>query len=175
MKNFKDAYADEIFYGLQGPVSNVVGAMGKAMWTFAQIKEITWYQWGYAGITGAIHWLEHICGDYIDEFKDTLAQIGRPLIYPAIPAFTGEIRSLPEAFDYCIGEIDRVNKALSDFIEAADTERYEPLARKAENIQMRNFAPRAWLTQAAVMSYEPNSASSVDSWLKNTLDAPQKG
>ena len=54
-------------------------------------------------------------------------------------------------------------------------EALEPLARRAENIQMENFAPRAWLTQALTMSEQGGSASSLDSWLKDTLDAAQKG
>ena len=174
MTNYKNAYADRRYEALEQPMRSVMSRMGKAMWHFAQLKEITWYQWGYAGITGAIHHLEHVYGGYIDSFKALLAQMGLPLAYPAIPEMEESFGSLTAIFYHCIGLIDEVNDALSAFVEAADREALEPLARRAENIQMENFAPRAWLTQALTMSEQGGSASSLDSWLNDTLDAPQK-
>lgn len=175
MKTYTNAYSDPHCTALEEPMRNVMSRMGKAMWHFAQLKEITWYQWGYAGITGAIHYLEHVYGGYIDSFKELLAQMGLPLAYPGIPELREPFDSLAGIFARCIGLIDEVNDALSAFVEAADREALEPLARRAENIQMENFAPRAWLTQALTMSEQGGSASSLDSWLKDTLDAAQKG
>lgn len=174
MKDFKSLFSGK--YGeLYEPMRKAMSAMGKAMWHFAQIKEITWAQWGFEGITRAIHYLEHQQPEYIDSFKGLMAMLGLPLIYPPIPDMPREFNSLSEVLEACIGLVDEVNEALSQFIEAADLSGYEPLARQAENIQMQNFAPRAWLTQALTMSLNPNSESSVDSWLRGTLAPPMQG
>lgn len=169
MRDFSKAYAGT-YSALYPSVENSMREMGKAMWHFAQIKEIVWYQWGYANITKAIHGLEHVYGEYIDSFKEVLAQLGLPLVYPAIPEFSKDIPDLETAFSVCIDLIDYVNEALSEFIEVSDRGRLEPLARRAENIQMENFAPRSWLIQATVMAANGNSASSIDSWMEELLE-----
>lgn len=175
MREYNKAYIKSKYPGLRDPSRYVVAEMGKAMWHFAQLKEVTWYQWGYAGITRAIHYLEHSYGAYIDGFKDLLAQLGLPIEYPSIEELDVTPQGLSETFDMCISLIDGVNNALSVFIEKCDRDRLEPLARKAENIQMENFAPRAWLEQAKAMAETGDwSAPSIDSWMARTLDAPQK-
>lgn len=174
MKDFNRAYSDERFAPLYEPTRRVMAVMGKAMWHFAALKEITWYQWGFAGITGAVHYLEHLYPEYIDGFKDVLAQTGRPIPYPAIPEMTESFTDLPGLLFHCLTLIDEVNAALSDFIEATDTSDFEPLARQAESIQIENYKNRAWLEQAITMSHENGSVPTVDSWLKSTLGAPQK-
>lgn len=172
MKDYYGAYKNELYSPLYEPMRGVMRGMGKAMWHFAQLKEMTWYQWGYAGITGFIHHLEHVYPEYIDRFKGLMAQLGLPISYPPIEEFRGAGKDLEDIFRTCIGLIDEVNMALSRFVEAADNLYFEPLARQAENIQMANFEARAILTQALTMSEQGNSASSLDSWLKGTLDAP---
>lgn len=175
MREFNTAYnADSRLTPLYTPMRNAMGAMGKAMWHFAQLKEITWYCWGFAGITNAVHWLEHQYGEYIDSFKELLAQVGAPLRYPPIPEFLQNPQSLKEVFGACVFLLDDVDDALSEFIEAADTNGFEPLARQAETIQINSFKPRAWLLQAITMAEEGNSAATIDGWLKNTLEAPQQ-
>lgn len=175
MRNYYSAYQDNGFSRLYEPMRRVMEELGTAMWHFAQIKEMTWYSWGLQGITGSLHWLEHVYPDYIDKFKGLLAELGLPLVYPPIKQFTGAVDTIPQAFRESISIIDRVNDALSEFVEAADSEAWEPLAREAETIQMENFRPRAWLTQALTMSEQGASAASLDSWMMKTLKAPQKG
>ena len=174
MRDYYRAYDGERNSPLYEPMRDVVAEMGKAMWSFAQIKEMTWYGWGYAGITAAIHYLEHTMPEYIDQFKGLMAQLGLPIAYPPIPELKAQYGDLKQVFDACMEIIDSVNEALSRFIEVADTSRFEPLARKAENIQMLNYEPRAWLTHARAMAENDVSASSIDSWLAHTLEAPQK-
>ena len=174
MRDYYSAYKEDRFSGLYEPMRGAMSAMGKAMWHFAQLKEMTWYQWGYAGITGFLHHMEHVYPDYIDEFKGLLAQLGLPIAYPPIAEFRDSQLDLDAIFETAIRLVDEVNEALSRFVEEADTAGFEPLARKAENIQMMNFEPRAILTQALTMAEQGNSPSSLDSWLKETLDAPQK-
>lgn len=173
MKDFNMAYKTAVCAHLEEPAKKVVGAMGRAMWHFAQIKEITWYCWGFEGITNAIHYLEHIYGDFIDDFKALMAQMGLPLTYPTIPAYSAKTENLTAVFMNCIELIDEVNAAVSNFIEAADTSYSEPLARQAESIQVANFKNRAWLTQALTMSEQGGSIPTIDAWLKNTMVAPQ--
>lgn len=108
MKTYTNAYSDPRCTALEEPMRDVMSRMGKAMWHFAQLKEITWYQWGYAGITGAIHYLEHVYGGYIDSFKELLAQMGLPLAYPGIPELREPFDSLAGIFARCIGLIDEV-------------------------------------------------------------------
>lgn len=174
MKKYNAAYGDSRYAPLYTPMRAVVEAMGTAMWHFAQIKEITWYGWGYEGITEGIHRLEHVYGEYIDDFKKLLAQVGMPLSYPEILEFRKNPQNLEEIFDLCMGLIDRVNDALSEFVETADCCGLEPLARQAENIQMENFRPRAWLCQARTMAENGSSAASIDSWVRRTLNEAQQ-
>ncbi|PWM20098.1 MAG: hypothetical protein DBX49_01210 [Clostridia bacterium] len=174
MRDYYGAYQEERYSSLYAPMRGVMSAMGKAMWHFAQLKEMTWYQWGYAGITGFIHHMEHVYPEYIDQFKGLMAQLGLPIAYPPIEEFRETEAELGQIFRMSIRLVDEVNMALSRFIEAADSSDYEPLARQAETIQMANFAPRAILTQALAMSEQGNSAASLDAWLKGTLDAPQQ-
>lgn len=174
MRDYYGAYQADGASALYEPMRGVMSAMGKAMWHFAQLKEMTWYQWGYAGITGFLHHMEHVYPEYIDAFKGLMAQLGLPIAYPAIEEFREPEPELGSVFQAGIRLVDEVNRALSRFVEAADSFDFEPLARQAENIQTANFAPRAILTQALTMSGQGNSASSLDSWLKGTLDAPQQ-
>ena len=174
MRDYYEAYKDNRYSALYEPMRRVMGAMGKAMWMFAAIKEITWYQWGMEGLTAFLHHLEHVYPEYIDEFKALLAQLGLPLVSPPLPELTEAVPNAQRALELSLDLVDEVNEALSGFIEVTDTMRYEPLARKAENIQMANFEPRAILTQALTMAEQGASEASYDSWIKNTLKAPQK-
>lgn len=174
MREFKSAYRNDRYSFLYEPMRRAMAAMGKAMWWFATLKEQTWYQ-GYAGVTAAIHALEHKQPDYIDELKDIMAKLGLPLGYPPIPELDMEYSGLPDTFDKCITLIDEVNDALSGIVEACDTADYEPLARYAENVQMENFQDRQWLVEAKTMAENGDgSTTSYDSWFVNILKAPQK-
>lgn len=159
---------------LEQSARRVMVAMGKAMWGMAQLKECVWYS-GFQGVTNFFHWMEHSYGDRIDEFKAILAQIGLPLPYPEFPAMTRYPSTVEEAFEIGIDLIDEVNTAVSDFVEETDNIRYEPLARQAENIQIANYKPKAYMTQAIEMARDgDSSATSFDSWFVNILHAPQQ-
>lgn len=160
MRDFSTAYANTELYD---PAKNLMSAFGEAMWAMAQIKEILWYEVGYENVKEFFHRMEHSYGDHIDEFKALLAQIGLPLIYPDIKALGEESLDLRQCFEKGIEKIDRVNVALSDFIEATDNAEHEPLARQAESIQIDNYKPRAIMAQAMVMA-ENGSATSFDNW-----------
>lgn len=163
MREYKNAY--QMGYdALKEPVRNLMAVLGKAMWHFAQIKEITWYQWGFEAITNSIHKLEHDCGEYIDKLKGLLKQEGLPLPYPAIPEYTSEPQTAIDAFNDCIDLIDEINGALSDFIDATDNDYWEPLARQAEEIQIINFKAKAWLIQTKTMAENGESPASLDKW-----------
>ena len=174
MREFRGAYRNERYAGLYEPMRRAMAAMGKAMWWFAALKEQTWYQ-GYAGVTAAIHALEHKQPEYIDELKDIMAKLGLPLSYPPIPELDMEYPGLSGTFDMCIGLLDEVNDALSGIVEVCDTANDEPLARYAENVQMENFQDRQWLVEANTMAENGDgSTTSYDSWFVNILKAPQK-
>ena len=115
MREFRGAYRNERYAGLYEPMRRAMAAMGKAMWWFAALKEQTWYQ-GYAGVTAAIHALEHKQPEYIDELKDIMAKLGLPLSYPPIPELDMEYPGLSGTFDMCIGLLDEVNDALSGIV-----------------------------------------------------------
>lgn len=169
MRNFTEAYnAHPQIYGC---VRDVMGAMGKAMWHFAQIKEIIWYEVGYEHVKEFFHHMEHSYGDHIDKLKELLAQEGLPLIYPGISGLGVENRSLSDCFDLGIELIDEVNKALSTTVEVMDMDGYEPLARQVENIQINNYKPKAIMLQARTMAENGGgSASSFDNWFKEITE-----
>ena len=75
MREFRGAYRNERYSGLYEPMRRAMAAMGKAMWWFAALKEQTWYQ-GYAGVTAAIHALEHKQPEYIDAAAELPARSG---------------------------------------------------------------------------------------------------
>ena len=83
MRDFYAAYREDRYSFLYEPMRRAMSAMGNAMWSFAAIKEHTWYS-GYAALTRAIHALEHKQPEYIDQFKDIMAKLGLPLSYPSI-------------------------------------------------------------------------------------------
>lgn len=167
MNEFSKAY--ENYPNLYETGKKAIGEMGRAMWHFAQLKEITWYQWGLQGITAAVHGLEHVYGEYIDRFKEAIATLGLPLIYPDIKALDEDFTDIVSILDTCIDLIDDVNNALSDFIFETDNARLEPLARQAEEIQIMNFRPRAWLTQTRTMAENGESMASLDKWFEEFM------
>lgn len=174
LRPFAAAYAGNL-RSLEAPVRRMMEAMGKAMWGMAQLKECVWYGGGLQGVTNFFHWLEHSYGDRIDELKSTLAQVGLPVIYPQFQALNNYPATIDKAFDLGIELIDEVNAAVSDFVEQTDNAYHEPLARQAENIQIANYKPRAYMTQAREMALDGNSSStSFDSWFVNILKAPQQ-
>lgn len=169
MRNFTEAFnAHPQMYEC---VRDVMGAMGKAMWHFAQIKEIIWYEVGYEHVKEFFHRMEHSYGEHIDKFKELLAQVGLPLIYPNISGLGMENHTLSDCFDIGIGLIDEVNNALSTTVEVMDMGNYEPLARQVENIQMANFKPRAIMLQARTMAENGGgSATSFDNWFEDMVE-----
>ena len=173
MRNAAKAYEGG-YESLELPVKKLMAALGKAMWHFARIKEITWYQWGLEAITASIHKLEHDCGEYIDRLKMVLTQEGLPLPYPSIPEYDSEPQNVVDAFNDCIDLIDEVNAALSEFIDATDNDYWEPLARQAEEIQVINFKPKAWLNQTKVMAENGESMASLDKWFNEFFGATKK-
>lgn len=168
MRDFSQSYTE--FPRFYEPARRVMAAFGKAMWHFAQLKEIIWYEVGYENVKEFFHHMEHSYGEHIDNYKLLMAQVGLPLLYPDIPGMSMENRGLAECFDIGIRLIDSVNEALSDFIEATDLDRFEPLARQAENIQMANYKPRAVMLQARTMANNGGgSATSFDNWFKDMI------
>lgn len=168
MRNFTEAYRD--FPQFKEPVRDVMSAMGEAMWHFAQIKEIIWYEAGYEHVKEFFHLMEHSYGDHIDALKALLSQVGLPLIYPTIQGMPEQPLSLEDCFNEGIKLIDRVNTAISELIEVTDDRLYEPLARQAENIQMENYRPRAVMLQARTMAQNEGSATSFDNWFEKMAE-----
>lgn len=174
MRNFTEAYRD--FPQLREPVRRAMGAMGKAMWHFAQIKEIIWYEVGYEHVKEFFHSMEHSYGDRIDELKAILAQVGLPLLYPDIRGMEEQPLSLEDCFNAGINLIDEVNAALSEIIEITDDRLYEPLARQAESIQIENYKPRAVMMQARTMAANGGgSATSFDNWFEDMAEGYDNG
>lgn len=174
MRNFIEAFS--AYPQMYECVRNMMASMGKAMWHFAQLKEIIWYEVGYEHVKEFFHQMEHSYGDHIDALKQLLAQAGLPLIYPDIRGLGMENRSLRECFDIGIGLIDEVNDALSIAVEIMDINGYEPLARQVENIQMSNFKPRAVMLQARTMAeYGGGSATSFDGWFEDLMEGYENG
>lgn len=174
MRDYYAAYREDRYSFLYEPMRRAMSAMGNAMWSFAAIKEHTWYS-GYAALTRAIHALEHKQPKYIDQFKDIMAKLGLPLVYPPIPEMGDSFSTVEEVLDKCISLIDDVNEGLSEVIEVCDNANFEPLARYAENVQMENYQNRQWLCEAKAMAENGEmSSTSFDNWLNGTLNVPQK-
>lgn len=169
MRNFMEAYRD--FPQLGESVRRVMGAMGRAMWHFAQIKEIIWYEAGYEHVKEFFHTMEHSYGDHIDALKAILAQLGLPLLYPDIRGMEAQPLSLEDCFNEGISLVDDVNAALSELIELTDDRLHEPLARQVESIQIDNYKPRAVMVQARTMAmYGAGSATSFDGWFEDLVE-----
>lgn len=151
----------------------VMTAYGEAERFFAFIKEITWAEFGLKSLTGYIHSLEHKQPDYVDDFKAILAEKGLMVEYPPINELVEDFGDLDKVFEVCVGIIDDTDEALREFVFTVDGEykEFSALARKVEDLQMRNSAERAFMLDAWSMWDNEPSYSSFDNWVKN--NAPQ--
>lgn len=160
-------YKNAKFGFMRDPMRKVMSTYGEAERFFATIKEKTWANFGLKSFTNYIHSLEHLQGDYVDEFKAILAEIGLEVEYPAVGELVEEMPDLDKVFEVCVGIVDEVDEALRDFIFLIDSQHKEfsALARKMENLQMKNSAQRSFMLEAWNMADNNVSLSSFDNWV----------
>lgn len=163
--------------GLRDAMRIVLTAYGSAERFFAAIKEITYADFGMAALTEYIHSLEHLQPEYVDRFKDILAQKGLPVEYPAIAELAEDLYDLDKIFECCVQIIDETDAALEQFIayiEAREPEMHA-LAREAETLQCENSADRRFLLDAwAMWDNGGASLASYDGWVKDHAPALKK-
>ena len=160
-------YKNGVFDFMRDPMRKVMSAYGEAERFFATIKEKTWANFGLKSLTNYIHALEHLQGDYVDEFKAILAELGLEVEYPAVGELVEEMPDLDKVFEVCVGIVDDVDEALRAFIILIDGQHkeYSALARKMENLQMKNSAQRSFMLEAWNMADNDVSLSSFDNWV----------
>lgn len=160
-------YKNSKFAPLREPMRRVMVAYGEAERFFATIKEKTWANFGLKSLTNYIHSLEHLQGDYVDEYKAILAEIGLEIEYPAVGELAEDMPDLDKVFEVCVGIVDEVDEALRGFISEIDErhKEFSALARKVENLQMQNSAERSFLLEAWSMWDDNPSYTSFDNWI----------
>lgn len=160
-------YANPKFGFMRDLMRKVMTAYGEAERFFATIKEKTWANFGLKSLTNYIHALEHLQGDYVDEFKEIFAEIGLEVEYPAVSELAEEMPDIDKVFEVSVGIVDEIDEALRGLIEIIDSEHREfsALARKMENLQMKNSAQRTFMLEAWNMADNGVSLSSFDNWI----------
>ena len=167
-------YDNSAFSPLREPMRRVMTAYGEAERHFAFIKEITWVEFGMKALTAYIHGLEHLQPDYVDRLKEIFAEKGLMIEYPTISEMVEPFESLDKVFEVCVGIIDETDESLRSLIRVIDTKCPEcsALARKIEDLQMKNSAERTFLLEAWSMWDNTPSYTSFDNWVSH--HAPYK-
>ena len=167
-------YNNEKFVFLRNPMRNVMKAYGEAERFFAFIKEITWAEFGLKATTDYIHSLEHIQPEYVDEFKDIMAQLGLMVEYPTIEELAEPFVDLDKVFEVCVGIIDETDKALCEFVKAVDKNIMNggivsafALSRQVETLIIKNSEDRKFLLEAWSMWDNNLSYTSFDNWVEH--------
>ena len=170
----RDYYNDnnDRFAFLREPMRNVMKAYGEAERYFAFIKEITWAEYGLKATTNYIHSLEHIQPEYVDEFKEIMAQLGLMVEYPSIDELAEPFEDLDKVFEVCVGIIDETDKALCNFVKEVDIvsaglSNTFALARQVETLIIKNSEDRKFLLEAWSMWDNNTSYTSFDNWVEH--------
>ena len=165
-------YKNDRFSFLHEPMRNVMKAYGEAERYFAFIKEITWAEFGLKATTNYIHSLEHIQPEYVDEFKEIMAQLGLMVEYPSIDELAEPFEDLDKVFEVCVGIIDETDRALCDFVRTVDivsTGVFNTFAigRQVETLIIKNSEDRKFLLEAWSMWDNNPSYTSFDNWVEH--------
>lgn len=165
-------YNNDRFAFLRKPMRNVMKAYGEAERYFAFIKEITWAEFGLKATTDYIHSLEHIQPEYVDEFKEIMAQLGLMVEYPSIDELAEPFEDLDKVFEVCVGIIDETDKALCNFVREVDivsagVSNTFALARQVETLIIKNSEDRKFLLEAWSMWDNNPSYTSFDNWVEH--------
>lgn len=164
-------YKNERYAFIRDPMRNVISAFSNAAKWYATIKEVTWVEFGLVNTTDAIHALEHIQYEYIDEFKGIMAQVGLEVEYPPTQEFIEELADLDKVFEVCVGIADETNDALCEFISKSKDNEFQPLARQVEQLQIENYKNKRKLLEAWSMWDMNPSYSSFDNWVKHLYES----
>lgn len=158
-------YENRRFSPLRDPMRETMRALLNAERYFAAIKEVVWGRFGMKYLSDAIHSLEHKQPPRIDQFGDTLHQLGLEIEYPATQELDEPLRDLDEVFRVCVEIVDEVEKSLSGFIRKTDELGCYAQGREAENLQIANSGDRTKLLEAWSMWDNGVSASSFDKYV----------
>lgn len=167
-------YKNPTYYAIRDRMRDVISAYSNAAKWYATIKEVTWAEFGLVHLTDAIHHLEHIQYEYIDEFKSIMAQIGLEVEYPPTQEFVESLEDIDKVMEVCVGIADETNKALSDFIEKSKEPEFQPLARQVEQLQIDNSKSKSKLLEIWSMWDKNPSYSSFDNWVKHLYESEDK-
>lgn len=160
-----DNYGPDRWPAMEEPARRVTDAMQRAMRFMDACKEHVLILEGMPLTAQAIHDQAHTYGEMWDEFGAILHQRHMIQEFPPTPQLD-ESPDLQRAFEIILACMDEIDKALLDFIEAAEQAReLRPLARSAENLQMKNSQDYTkWLEAAKMWEDEPRKLS-YDKWI----------
>ena len=161
-------YRNTEFAGVRDPMRRVMSAYGNAEKWFAAIKDIVLIDFGMPFLSDAIHALEHVQPERVDEFAGAIHSFGLLLEYPATPELTEDFNNdLDRVFEVCVGIVDEIDEALGEFIKTQEGGRVNTLGLIAENLQVANTFDRRNLLYAwAMWDNGDMSRATFDGWCK---------
>lgn len=118
-----------------------------------------------------IHGLAHKCLEYLDNFGDILHSANLEQIYPTTLEYTGEVKTLDEAFEAFEEALTAMKDALHAFIEASDDRANKAMSIKAEDILEDVDDDFAKLITAENQWHCDGSEMSFDKWVATYFSA----
>lgn len=160
------------FAPLKQPVRQVMEAYGNAEKWFADIKDRVLCDMGMPFLSDAIHKLEHVQPERVDQFAEIPHDYHLRLPYPGTPELDEAFRNdLDRVFEVCVTIVDSVDEALGDFIRKTADGEFNALSLKAEELQVVNTDDRRKLLEAwAMWDNGEMSRATFDSWCREHFE-----
>lgn len=161
------------FTAIKEPMRGVMKAYGNAEKWFADIKDRLLTDMGMVFLSNAVHHLEHVQPERIDQFAEIPHDYHLRLPYPGTPELDEEFNDdLDRVFEVCVQIVDEINEALGAFIRVTADGEFNALSLKAEELQILNTDDRRNLLEAwAMWDNGGMSRASFDSWCRRLFES----